>query len=220
MVKLRNSKDLIGLYDDLFEAEQWDVLDSGNEIVSENERTEKVFVLRRGLAKVCLKHNNKNVSLGYFVAGDMIGVLNFEKCFNFPYSVITLSKTEVYSVDRCRMEEVIKLVPAVAYNLNEQRARWDSNTINRLKALLFYTPYQRVVDWIIDYNRFDCYKSNNIWTMLRTEDMAEYCNLAPFLYNSYISSLALSKIIRLTNRGIIILDPQRLQSILTEKPNN
>ncbi len=217
MVKLQNSKDLIGLYDDLFETEKWNAVPAGTELVKENECVDNIYILRSGLAKISIEYNKKNVSLGYFVVGDMIGVLGIENCFTFPYSVFTLSDSEVYSVDRCRMEEVIKLVPTVAYNVKEQRARWTTNTINRLKALLFYSPYQRVADWLIDYSRTNCYKSNNVWTKLGTDEMAEYCNLAPFLYKSYISSLVVNKIIRITSKGMIVLDAKRLSEILLEK---
>lgn len=215
MVTLKNSNDVITLYDDLFQAEQWDSVKAGEVLVKFQEYVNKVYVVRKGILKTRVNHGQEVLCLGFLVPGNIVGMLGAEHCQYFPYEIKAITDTEVYSVDRSRMEEVIRLVSAIDEHLKKQRAAWVTNTINRLKSMAFFTPYQRVVAWVIDYCKNDSYQTNKLWELLNNSEIAEYCNIKSEEYKVFISSLIQDKLIDTTNNNCTLLDKDQLEAIIS-----
>ena len=204
----------LSLCEDVVQPKQWERLKAGDTLVQAGETLPMVYVIKSGLFKLSINHNEVSLTMGYLVAGDIAGLLGRESDFSYPYSIKAVVDTEVYCWERSKIDELMNLFPSIGNSIKSTQAVWAHKIVERLRSLVFYAPHQRIAGWISDYRKFEIYHKNKIWSLLTAGEMAEYCHVDIETLEQALSDFTHSEIIDISGGDCVVLDWEKLKFIL------
>ena len=214
MSNLQLRESVLSLCEDVVLPEQWECFRAGDTLVEAGEQLAQVYVIKTGLFKLSIQQEQASLTMGYFVKGDIAGLMGAESEFRYPYAIKAVVDTEVYVWDRSKILELMSLFPSIGNNLKSTKAILTNKIVDRLKSLVFYAPHQRVAAWVMDYSKFDIYYKNKIWPLLSSDEMAKYCNVNKETLEESLAEFSRAEIIEINENGCSVLDWKKLKFIL------
>lgn len=217
MIKTLQEESILTICEDVADSNQLKLIHPGTSVVDPGEISDKVYIIKTGLFKLNISHYNINLTVDYLTPGYVTGLVNLYQPTNYPCAIQSVTESVVYEWDRTKIIELMSIIPEVSKEIRRSYSNWGMRVVNRIRSLVFLTPHQRVVSWVLDYNAGVAYRQNNVWELLTVKDMTEFCNTSIEDFEKSIIQLNQEGIIFSDEKDCVIKKPEALQNILRQE---
>lgn len=214
MIKTLGEESILTICNDVAEPEQVLHLSFGDVLVRPEVGAEKVYVIKSGVFKIEVGHLERKFSLDFISSGHVTGLVNLYQPSVYPCTISCVSAAVVYSWDRIKILELMSLMPEVSKKIKHMYARWGVRMVERMKCLVFMSPRQRVLSWILDSNSRSCLVDNNVWRVLSASEMAAFCNLNVVDFKMCLQELEGDGLIKVERDCCYILNRKGVNDII------
>lgn len=217
MIKALQEESILTICEDVADSNQLKYLKPGMSVVRTGEVSDKVYIIKTGLFKLNIGHNNLDLTIDYLTPGYVTGLVNLYQPTNYPCAIRSVTESVVYEWDRVKIIELMSIIPEVSKEIRKSYSGWGMRVVDRIRSLVFLTSYQRVASWAYDYNTNPTYRQNNVWQHLTVKDMSEFCNTSTEDFERAIAQLNQQGIIFSSAKDCIVKDAEALKKILYSK---
>lgn len=205
MSKIVFDESILSICDDVAEPNQLLVKSVGEPIVISGSVSDKVYIVKSGLFKLCIGHGNMSFTIEYLTPGYVTGLVNLYQATNYPCTVVSVQNSEVYEWDRVKILELMKIIPEVNNQIRYSFGSWGKRIVERIRSLVFLTPRQRVLLFMNECNVRPEYIESDLWRHLSDSDMAEYCNISVREFKAHLNQLCEEGVVEVNSEGCRIL---------------
>lgn len=206
---------ILSICEDVATPDQVIVLETGDQLINSGNLSDKVYIIREGLFKLCVGYGGMSLTVDFLLPGYVTGLVNLYQPTKYPCSITSLNKSVVYEWDRKKILELMSLMPEVNKEIRRSYSGWGTRVVERIKCLVFYSPEQRVVSWILDYDANSLFHGSNLWKHLSDKEMAAFCNLPVDELRYHLNKLQKLGFIQLdVYAGCVVLNKQALLNLL------
>jgi CRP-like cAMP-binding protein len=178
-------------------------------IIKEGDSGDYIFFVADGFMKLFIERNNKKLFIKILKPGDFMGLALLSDLEQYPYSLVSVSDTTVYLIDKESFKEK-------AYDnsfLMKASLNLLSDLLNSLYSKLISFRFKqmngRIADALLYFS--DEIFNNQIFDMpINMKQLGEFTNVSQENVSRVIKSFIEEKIITKNNKKIKILDKYKL----------
>ena len=182
-------------------------LRQGEELISQGDRPEKVYVIREGLVKIyILEANGKEFSFGFFGKGELLGEIEQFLQRPFACTIEALTETHVYSLSKRLFSEWIERDRALnSLILKEMAVRL--YTLSTRTSFQMLYPLEYAIMKILYVTRKDAVE-------IAKTDLADYLGITLRSVNRALNSLKEKEILYFSENTLSIQSAEKLKQEL------
>ncbi len=204
----------LSLLEEVASPQQLKTFKKGSLLTSEGQNNQNVYIVKSGLICVGIEYHSSALPVQYILPGEIIGLMGILQAVNYPCYFKTVTESEIYVWDYMPIRDLIMLEPEFALAIKRYQSQFILVLLDRIKSLVFYPPFQRVVTWIAEYNKNKAFKEMRMWSLLTAEDMAAYCHVDKSTFLRYLNDLTRTGVIIIATDDCHVADWEKLSYIL------
>ncbi|QQS51710.1 MAG: Crp/Fnr family transcriptional regulator [Bacteroidota bacterium] len=181
---------LLKLCEEVANPQQLKIVQKGSFLKEEEQNNRLVYIVKSGLFRIGVEYQQSTLPLSYIIPGESVGLMGLLQAINRPCYFEAVIRSEVYYLDYSHIKDLIVLEPELALAIKKHQSRLIIVLMERIKSLVFYSPFQRLVSWIAEYNRNKTFKEMRLWALLTADDMAAYCHMETSEFLGYLNELS------------------------------
>lgn len=185
----------------------------------EGEELSKLFIISEGAIKIFKNTSEgKEKIINVLSVGDFFGetnILGTKKVSNI--SATAIKDTEICTISKSDLEELIKRNPSIALSLLEGLSERLEKFQNLSITLSDSKPEKRIACMLIEFiDKYSFYENEELVVELplKREEMANYCGIARETLSRKLSSFEKRGILKLGTKKIIILEKNLLEDLI------
>jgi CRP/FNR family transcriptional regulator, cyclic AMP receptor protein len=184
-------------------------------ILREGNENDNIFVINEGVVRVDTYSNNRRQTLSFLKEGDFFGEIAIFTNNKISANVISIIKSEIYTLRKNDLNNLISQIPQLAYNIIEYLANRVKSADNVIYDYAFKMLEARVASkLIILMHMFKGTEKNKPFINLPIthQDLADFVGTSRETVTKILAKFKEGELIDVQTKKIIILNEERLEA--------
>jgi CRP/FNR family transcriptional regulator len=185
----------------------------GEIICKQGAYSPQIIFLQRGIAKLYLEHQGRNLILRLLSAGDFVGMplVDASKSF-FPYSVAALEDCLVLAINAENFNHILSMDNEFAKKIIDIQNQFTKVYFERFISLTQKQLHGRIADVVLHLSN-DVHRSTTFQLLLTRKDLGEFAGMSTESAIRILREFHNDRIIDIEGKGIEILSADVLKKL-------
>ena len=189
----------------------------GKVLFNEGDKVEGIYFMYSGLLKVHMHWlDQKELIIRFAKPDDIVGLRGIGESHKYPISATAISDVKICFIDNHLLETTLKTNPGFTLELMHYYAVELQKTEKRMRNLVHMDVKSRLAEALLDLSHLFSHQENND-IIVNRQDIASYAGTTYETVFKIFTELINQKIISASGKTIRILQPDKLQALISNR---